>query len=211
MHAVLLRLQALLQGRRGPLPAELLDELHKIDRSTRFLIDMVNDFLEMARLDAAAERFDRREVDLGRLVDETVEELRPLIDAARLRLNTVKPAGAARVVGDARRLAQVVSNLLGNAIKFTPPDGSITATIEVDPSSVTTVVEDSGRGIAAEEIPGVFERFSRGTSTGGIVGSGLGLMIARQIVEAHGGSIGVESAPGRGSRFWFRLPRAAET
>jgi two-component system phosphate regulon sensor histidine kinase PhoR len=208
MHAVLLRLQALLQGMRGPLSADLLDELHKIDRSTRSLVKMVNDFLEIARLEAAPERFDRSEVDLGRLVDDAVEELRPLIDAARLRVDTVKPASAATVVGDPRRLAQVVSNLLGNAIKFTPPAGSITASIEVDPRFVATVVQDSGPGIAAEEIPGIFERFSRGTGTTGIAGSGLGLMIARQIVEAHGGSIGVESAVGRGSRFWFRLPRA---
>ena len=211
MHAVLLRLQALLQGARGPLPAGLLDELRKIDRSTRFLVNMVNDFLEVARLEAAAERFDRREVDLGLLVDDAVEELRPLIDAARLRVSTVKPPVPARVVGDARRLGQVVSNLLGNAIKFTPPTGSITTRIEVDPRFVATVVEDSGPGIAAEELPGIFERFTRAKGSEGIVGSGLGLMIARQIVEAHGGSIGVESALGRGSRFWFRLPRAAES
>jgi signal transduction histidine kinase len=125
-------------------------------------------------------------------------------------VSTVKPAGPARVVGDPRRLTQVVSNLLGNAIKFTPPAGSITASIEVDHKSVATTVEDTGPGIAAGEIPGIFERFSRATGTAGIVGSGLGLMIARQIVEAHGGSIGVESALGRGSRFWFRLPRAPD-
>jgi signal transduction histidine kinase len=210
MHAVLLRLQALQQGSRGPLSAELLDELRKIDRSTRFLVNMVNDFLEMARLEADAERFEKREVDLAVLVDDAVEELRPLIDAAQLRINTVKPAAAARVVGDPRRLTQVLSNLLGNAIKFTPPAGSITARIAVEPGAVATTVEDNGPGIAAEEIPRIFERFSRGPGTVGVVGSGLGLMIARQIVEAHGGSIGVESTIGQGSRFWFRLPRAAE-
>jgi len=208
MHAVLLRLQALLQGARGPLPAGMLDELRKIDRSTRFLVNMVNDFLEMARLEAAAERFEQREVDLGSLLDDAVDELRPLIDAAGLQVRTVKPPGAARVVGDPRRLTQVVSNLLGNAIKFTPPAGSIRATVEVETEFVATTVEDNGPGIAADELPGIFERFTRATGAAGIAGSGLGLMIARQIVEAHGGSIGVESALGRGSRFWFRLPRA---
>jgi len=136
--------------------------------------------------------------------------LRPLIEAAHLRVNTVKPERAARVLGDARRLSQVVSNLLGNAIKFTPRAGSITASIELEPKFVATTVEDSGPGIAAEEIPGIFERFARATGTGAVAGTGLGLMIARQIVEAHGGSIGVESAVGRGSRFWFRLPKAKE-
>jgi len=208
MHAVLLRLQALLQGARGPLPAGMLDELRKIDRSTRFLVNMVNDFLEMARLEAAAERFEQREVDLGVLLDDAVDELRPLIDAAGLQVRTVKPPGAARVVGDARRLTQVVSNLLANAIKFTPPAGSIRASVEVETEFVATSVEDNGPGIAADELPGIFERFTRATGATGIAGSGLGLMIARQIVEAHGGSIGVESSLGRGSRFWFRLPRA---
>jgi two-component system phosphate regulon sensor histidine kinase PhoR len=211
LHAVLLRLQALLRGSRGPLSTELLDDLRKIDRSTRFLASMVSDFLDMARLESAAERFDKREVDLAAVVDEAVEELRPLIEAANLRVSTVKPDASARVVGDPRRLAQVVSNLLGNAIKFTPPSGSIKASVQVEPSFVATSVEDDGPGIAAEELPGIFERFSRAAGSTGIVGSGLGLMIARQIVEAHGGSIGVESAVGRGSRFWFRLPRASGT
>jgi len=115
------------------------------------------------------------------------------------------------VVTDERVVRQILLNLLGNAIKFTPPTGSITTRIDVDPRFVATVVEDSGPGIAAEELPGIFERFTRAKGSEGIVGSGLGLMIARQIVEAHGGSIGVESALGRGSRFWFRLPRARES
>jgi signal transduction histidine kinase len=208
MHAVLLRLGALLRGSRGPLSAELLDDLRKIDRSTRSLVNMVNDFLDIARLEASVERFDKREVDLAAVVDDAVEELRPLIDAAKLRVSTVKPDASARVVGDPRRLSQVVSNLLGNAIKFTPPSGSIKASVQVEPSFVATSVEDDGPGIAAEELPGIFERFSRAAGSTGIAGSGLGLMIARQIVEAHGGAIGVESALGRGSRFWFRLPRA---
>jgi len=209
MHAVLLRLQALMQGTRGVLPAGILEELHKIDRSTRSLVNMVNDFLDVARLEAAAERFEQHEVDVGLLVDDAIDELRPLIDAAGLQVRTVKPPGSARVVGDARRLTQVVSNLLVNAIKFTPPAGSIRATVEVENGFVATSVEDNGPGIAAEEIPGIFERFTRAPGAAGIGGSGLGLMIARQIVEAHGGSIGVESSLGRGSRFWFRLPRAA--
>jgi two-component system phosphate regulon sensor histidine kinase PhoR len=208
MHAVLLRLGALLRGSRGPLSADLLDDLRKIDRSTRFLVNMVNDFLDIARLEASAEQLVKSEVDLAAVVADAVEELRPLIDAARLRVSTVKPDDAARVVGDPRRLSQVVSNLLGNAIKFTPPSGSIKASIEVEPSFVAASVEDDGPGIAADELPGIFERFSRAAGSTGIVGSGLGLMIARQIVEAHGGAIGVESAVGRGSRFWFRLPRA---
>src|SRR3954466_15661056 len=141
-------------------------------------------------------------------LDEALEELRPLIDAAKLHVSTVKPDASARVVGDPRRLSQVVSNLLGNAIKFTPPSGSIKATVQGEPSFIATSVEDDGPGIAADELPGIFERFSRAAGSTGIVGSGLGLMIARQIVEAHGGAIGVESAVGHGSRFWFRLPRA---
>jgi two-component system phosphate regulon sensor histidine kinase PhoR len=208
MHAVLLRLQALQRGFRGPLPAEVLAELRKVENSARSLVTMVNDFLDLAYFEAGTLRIERRELDLGAVVDHTVDELRPLIDANRLELTTTKPEREARVLGDARRLSQVVSNLLGNAIKFTPPGGSITATVHLEGDSVAAIFEDTGPGIEPEALARIFQRYSRATSSSAVAGSGLGLMIARQIVEAHGGTIGVESEMGHGSRFWFRLPRA---
>jgi len=208
IHALLLRLEALRRGFRGPVSAEALAELRKVEGSARSLGTMVNDFLDLALLEAAPQRLERQELDLGAVVDGTVEELRPLIDANRLMLETSKPDGEARVLGDPRRLSQVVSNLLGNAIKFTPPAGSIKTTVHVEAESVAAIFEDTGPGIESEALTRIFQRFSRASGSSAIAGTGLGLMIARQIVEAHGGTIGVESQLGKGSRFWFRLPRA---
>jgi len=208
MHAVLLRLEALQRGFRGPLPAEALAELRKAEASARSLVTLINDFLELAYLEAGTLPAGRRELDLGELVSAAVEELRPLIEAKRLTLRTTKPEGGERVLGDPRRLSQVVANLLGNAIKFTPVAGAISVEIRVEESWVSATFEDTGPGIEPDALAGIFERFSRAPGSAAVAGSGLGLMIARQIVEAHGGAIGVESEPGEGSRFWFRLPRA---
>lgn len=211
MHAVLLRLEGLQRGWRGALPAEALAELRKVEGSARSLVAMVNDFLDLAYLEAGTVPAERTELDLGGVVAHAVEELRPLIDAKRLILKTARPPTGDRVMGDARRLSQVVSNLLGNAIKFTPPAGEITVEVLADGASVAAVFVDTGPGIEADALPGIFQRFSRARGSAAVAGSGLGLMIARQIVEAHGGTIGVESELGHGSRFWFRLPRAKAT
>jgi signal transduction histidine kinase len=99
----------------------------------------------------------------------------------------------------------VLTNLIGNAIKFTPPRGRITVTACRDRDGVRLAVADTGPGIAAEDLPKVFNRFWRG-GRAATPGAGLGLAIAKRIVEAHGGRIGVESAPGAGSTFYFTLP-----
>jgi signal transduction histidine kinase len=102
----------------------------------------------------------------------------------------------------------VLANLIGNAIKFTGPGGKITTSMIVAPQYVEMVIQDNGRGIPENAIPRLFERFTRAPENGSeTIGSGLGLMIVREIVEAHHGIIGVESELGLGSKFWFRLPR----
>jgi two-component system phosphate regulon sensor histidine kinase PhoR len=98
--------------------------------------------------------------------------------------------------------------LIGNAIKFTPAGGKITVGMDTTPSYTELSVSDTGRGIPKEDLPSLFERFTRVPETeGDTQGTGLGLMIVREIVEAHGGVAGVDSTLGEGSRFWFRLPR----
>jgi two-component system phosphate regulon sensor histidine kinase PhoR len=112
-------------------------------------------------------------------------------------------------VGDSKRLSQVFANLLGNAIKFTPPHGIITTGISCGAGWLEVVVEDTGHGVPPEALPTLFDRYTRASGAGPEVpGSGLGLMIVREIVEAHGGSVGVDSILGVGSRFWVKLPSA---
>jgi two-component system phosphate regulon sensor histidine kinase PhoR len=117
-------------------------------------------------------------------------------------------AEPAIVIGDARRLQQVLTNLISNAVKFTGDRGTITGKIVVFDAELEVSVADTGRGIPAEKLPTLFDRYTRATETKDeIPGTGLGLMIVREIVEAHGGSVGVESRVGVGSRFWFRMPK----
>jgi len=109
---------------------------------------------------------------------------------------------------DRRRIAQILGNLVTNALRHTPAGGTVTLSAAAEAGEIKVVVADTGIGIAAEELPYIFERFWRGEKSRARAGgaSGLGLTIARQLVEAHGGKIGVESTPGQGSRFWFTVP-----
>ena len=109
--------------------------------------------------------------------------------------------------GDPKRLGQVLSNLIGNAIKFTPDGGAISTTIDAQASHVEVSILDTGKGVPPAQHGALFERFMRADHK--VAGTGLGLAIVREIVEAHGGTAGVENLPERGARFWFRIPRRA--
>jgi signal transduction histidine kinase len=210
LQAMLIRLDLMLRGARGPVPAELLADLRKVDASARALVGMANDFLELARMEGTGRKIERTELNLTSVVTQAVEDLRPLIELNRLTLRVEEPPTEAQVLGDERRLLQVVSNLVGNAIKFTPPEGNILTRVTLGEQFVETAVVDSGPGIEPKLLGSIFERFVRGSEKSNSGGAGLGLLIAREIVEAHGGTIGVDSEMGRGSTFWFRLPRAAD-
>jgi heavy metal sensor kinase len=163
--------------------------------------------LTLSREDAGIGRTVREPVDLAAMASEVAEVMRPLADAKGLRLQ-VKEEAAAIVQGDPHRLRHVFYNLLDNAIKYTPEGGQVEVTTESADSTVHLTVHDSGIGIPAEHLPYVFDRFyrtdeSRDRAAGG---AGLGLAIAKGIVEAHGGTISAASEPGRGATFTFTLP-----
>ena len=149
------------------------------------------------------------EVDVAELLDAAMEGVRPLLESGALVWESSAPPPLAdrRVKADPKRLAQVFTNLLGNAIKFTPADGVIKTTVQRAGAWVEISVEDTGPGIPAEALPTLFDRYTQaGNTQSKVASSGLGLMIVRDIVEAHGGSVGVESQLAVGSRFWVRLP-----
>jgi two-component system phosphate regulon sensor histidine kinase PhoR len=181
--------------------------LEIIDNEANRLVKLVDDLLDLSRLESKRISLELGQVDVGRLVEETVARLRPLAGARDFQ---VQPAPQDVVaIADRDRLAQVLTNLLDNAIKFTPEGGRIAVGWRVLNGEVEVSVADTGAGIAEADLPHVFERFykadrARAATPGG---SGLGLAITKHIVEAHGGRIRVSSAPGKGTTFTFTLPR----
>ncbi|HXJ18784.1 MAG TPA: ATP-binding protein [Polyangia bacterium] len=209
LNAMLLRTEMLLRGHRGVLAAEVISDLRKMDSHMRRLVALINDFLDFARMEEAAHKMERVRVDLGELIGQIVDDFKPLVENTGQEIRVVVEPCVLVTLGDRSRLQQVLANLIANAIKFAPPHGTIRVAAGVVQTWCEVSVEDDGPGIAAEVVPQLFQRYARGPATGSESGgTGLGLLIVREIVEAHGGTVGVESTPGQGSRFWFRLPSA---
>jgi two-component system phosphate regulon sensor histidine kinase PhoR len=205
LNAMMLRTSTML--RRG-LGAQVDGDLQKLQKSMESIKVIIDDFLELARMSDTAGRLTRVDVDLCSVISNVVDELRPVAEARALALTWDAPSVPLVVAGDASRLGQVVGNLIGNALKFTPGGGTIAVSTNVTGGLVETVICDSGPGVPEALLPTLFERFSRAPGQEKTPGSGLGLMIVKQIVEAHGGTVGVESTASCGASFWFRLPLA---
>ena len=166
---------------------------------------LIQDLLDVKRMESGNLTVEPVPISAATLLGEAAEALRPLATAAALELKLDAPASLPRVAADRHRMHQVLSNLIGNAIKFTPKGGTITLTGAVVALDVRVTVADSGPGIPAEQLPHIFGQFWQGTRTDRR-GIGLGLAIAKGIVEAHQGRIWVESTLGNGSAFHFALP-----
>jgi two-component system phosphate regulon sensor histidine kinase PhoR len=183
-----------------------------IQRGSSQLRRLVDDLLDFARAEAGTLRIVKATTNLAETLSRTIESLAPAARDHQLRIESVLPVGPVWAVADAGRISQVLTNLLGNSIKFTPKGGAIRVVLTTSPSELRIEVQDSGIGIDPEHLPRLFQKFYQVDSSfsrrrGGV---GLGLSIAQSIVEAHGGRIGVESLPGHGSTFWFTLPAASE-
>lgn len=181
--------------------------LDVIRRSADQMNTLIGDLLDMGSMEAGRFAVEPVAGDLRVLLEESCEQLRPLCDTRGLRLELDAPPSLPFVALDARQIARVLSNLAGNAIKFTPDGGVVRVRASAAGAEVRVEIADTGPGIPAEQLPKVFDRFWKGRRGDG-QGAGLGLTIARGIVEAHRGRIGVESTPGHGSTFWFTLPAA---
>jgi signal transduction histidine kinase len=178
-----------------------------IERSVHRMRSLVRDLLDLARLEAGRFALDRQSHAVGPLATEALALLQPLAQQKGLRLETdTAPAGTARALCDRERVLQVFSNLVGNAIAFTPQGGRVTVRARANDSEIAFSVADTGPGIPPGEQRLVFERFWK--SRASRQGTGLGLSIAKGVVEAHGGRIWVESRQGEGAVFLFTLPAA---
>jgi signal transduction histidine kinase/HAMP domain-containing protein len=200
-------LELVLEEESGTLTDEQRHFLSVVERSTQRLLRLVGDLLFVAQADAGALTLERTDVDLTQLVRQCVEAAGPQASAKNIGLSLeTRPIPVTNA--DPARLAQLLDNLVSNALKFTPAGGQVLVRAFRENGRAVLEVEDSGLGIAAEEQERLFERFfrTRAASEAAIQGTGLGLSIAQAIAEGHGGEIGVTSAEGVGTTFRVELP-----
>jgi heavy metal sensor kinase len=195
------------------LPAETLVTLEEVLQEVNRMTELVDALLTLARADEGRAPLHREPVDLRDIVNEVEETGELLAEEGGVQMEVSTPATPVVVPVDRSRIRQLVLNLLTNAVKFTPQGGQVRVELAEDDGRVTIAVTDTGVGIAAGDLPHIFDRFWRAdsarTRTGERPGAGLGLAISKWIAEAHGGSIEAQSRPGRGSRFTVTLPKAA--
>ena len=180
----------------------------RMDVEVDALTQMVQELLELSRIESGQVPMRLAPQPLADAVVPAVERLRPQAERADVDLAVEGGGETPVVLADAERIQQVVANLVHNAIKFTPPRGSVRVSWTIAGDEATVYVRDTGTGIATDDLPRIFERFFKADRARAGGGTGLGLAIAKHIVEAHGGTIGVESIEGRGSTFRFTLPLA---
>lgn len=192
----------------GVLPLEL-EQIAQIHDEVRHLARLVEDLRLLTLAEAGQLRLHPEPVDLRQLIEEVADEVALQAAEKGIEVEIRLPEALPIVRADPLRLRQVLINLLANAVRYTPPGGRITVEASDRGDAVRVDVRDTGVGIAPEDLPYVFDRFYRAekSRTRSDGGSGLGLAIVKSLVEAHGGQVGVESAPGKGARFFFTLPR----
>jgi signal transduction histidine kinase len=195
----------------GPLNEQQTDFLQKIQRGVESVTAMVSDLLDLGRIEAEA-RMEMEPCDLSAIVSRTAAALESAAELKGHELKIHLESDLPPVLGNPMRLGQVINNLVGNAIKYTPDKGCITVSATADQGQVIVTVEDDGIGIPADELPHIFEKFYRVKSaeTDDIIGSGLGLSLVKSIVEKHNGRIWVHSQVGEGSAFTVVLLAADE-
>ena len=207
--AALLTFNELLTERAGADPAARAEFLESSRVQLERLDWLAQNLLELSKLESGLVLLDLRPEDLRTAVESAVEQATPAARRRRLELTVSLPEGPLRIRHDPPRIGQVLTNLIGNAIKFTPPGGKVSIALSPSRDGARIDVTDTGVGIDASELPRIFERFYRGSRANEArgSGSGLGLAIVRSIVDMHHGSIAVDSRLGTGSRFTVILPR----
>ncbi len=200
--------ELLLAGAMGDLPAEVANTLKTIRRSTERLERLIEDLINFSQMSKGDVALKFVEVDLNKLVANVMKHSQPKADEKKIKLHALLPDAPAIIQVDEEKISWVVLQLLDNAIKFTPVEGSIAVTIQQEPIGYKVSIEDSGIGIPAEKMDEIFEPFHQldGSSTRRYGGTGLGLSLVKQIIEAHHSQIKVSSELGKFARFEFTLP-----
>ncbi len=202
-----LRGTAELALRDGGNPLEARSALAGCVDETDRVLHLLEVLLDVSAAEAGALSLRRERVDLRDLAERAAELYREVAEQKNIRITTVLPAPA-RMDGDPVRLGQALSNLVDNALKYTPEGGSVAIATGAEPGAVTVTVSDNGPGVPAAEREAVWRRLYRGDASRSQRGLGLGLTMVRAVAEAHGGSASVDDAPGGGARFLLRFPTA---
>jgi two-component system, NtrC family, sensor histidine kinase KinB len=193
----------------GPLTDKQAELLHTAREDCDRLQAMVDDILDLSRIESGKIELYPLPTPVADLIEKAIEENKAEASAKGLHLTVDFPLPEVKVLTDHERIGHVFSNLIGNAVRYTAGEGSVTLGAHVANGTVRFTITDTGKGIAKEYHSRIFEKFFQ-VPDSGPKGTGLGLYIAREIVWGHGGQIGVESEPGKGSTFWFTLPTAEQ-
>ena len=206
---VLVALKMLLAGKAGALEPKQASLAQLAFRSAEKFVGLINDYLDYAKIDAGYLQLDVAPEDLAVVVRNSVEQGRTQADVKQQTITLDAPDSIPAVI-DARKMEQVLDNLISNAIKYTPENGEISVAVHVMEERATITVADNGSGISAEQLGNLFAKYHRvpGRQVAEIQGTGLGLLIIKEIMTAHGGTASAESEgiPGRGSVFTLQLP-----
>jgi signal transduction histidine kinase len=198
----------MLDGSFGEMSAPIKENMTKVFDSNERLIGLVEDLLNISRIESGRLKFDFEKAQLDEVVSSVVEELTPSAEAKALKLAYEKKGDLPEMMLDKRKIRQVIMNITDNSIKYTKA-GSINITLEFVKNKLRFCIKDTGMGISPSDLPNLFKKFSRGEDTSIVhtEGTGLGLYVGKQMVEAHGGKIWAESeGVGKGSAFCFELP-----
>jgi len=198
----------MLDGSFGEMSKPIHDNMEKVFDSNERLIGLVEDLLNVSRIESGRLKFDYEKAQLNEIVASVVEELAPNVKAKELYIKYENPVDLPAMMLDKRKIRQVIINIIDNSVKYTK-EGGINITLEKKDKLLRFCITDTGMGISASDLPNLFKKFSRGEDTSIVhtEGTGLGLYVGKQMVEAHGGKIWAESeGVGKGAKFCFELP-----
>ncbi len=197
-------------GKTGPINDTQIEFMESVNRKISEMTSLLNDFLDMSKMDAGFVNLKTQDHCLGELIQEVVYDLEPLANSSKLKVSVNLPPNDLQVHSDPLRLTQILRNLLSNAIKYNVENGYIRVTVIEQEGRARISIADGGIGMSQEELEVLFEPYTRGNSQRTIKGVGLGIVIVKKLVEAHGGTVTVSSEQGKGSTFSFTIPLALE-
>ena len=192
-------------GLHGPLSPSAAEQVDLARRNAGRVLDLINEILELARVESGREVLRARRVEIGAFVASVARTFVPLAERKAIAYDVQGAAEEAIVYADPNHLERALSNLLSNAFKFTPDGGAVRVTVSGDESSARITIRDSGAGIPAAELDLIFDRFHRARTAGTQPGTGIGLALAKELIALHGGAITVQSEEGFGSTFTVTL------